>query len=610
MSSDTDTQLVPSIGQEPVASTSTLPPPIQRLASLGNLPPELKILIVQTVARLDDQDDGDRPILPPAHWVDDVYGPDDDDTPYQFGAKRRSSSQWPAGPIYPDRPKDSVDEDEDEDEDGWADVDELELDNEGNPTLDALAKVRDQYAIDMADTLCPSGIDALTLLNREFSAIAMPLKWVSLKLSHRSNQAILMAMMHVLPFRGVHVRSIEFAQTKFRMYDLDPLDSGVHPAVPDVPLRKEHVDFIAFIESLGGVPSEGVSSERRFRRSRSLLLAGVVRMCSNATRVHGETFPRTRMQIIDEDLPEGADVVEHLSVYAHDHAFEAVKEVLGPQLVDLTLVVPDDGVTNELDVADIVAACPKLLRLQINHEINLEAAENDRAKRARLQDALASLSALEIFAHTSGGFIDDEFAARDDVRWPLKVLGLAECENLSFPSLRKFVHRFKSTLECLDLDGAPHTNSDRDNEALVARPFDLPKLDTLILSTQQEAPFLLSAFASCPIASLTVGFCPAVELKDLETFIDLHALTLRRLEIADDAALTEAQVESLEVLCHAKGIECELLPPDEDDSDLDSDPSEWGGIVADGDDDSDTDSWIEDDDDGWSEEEEVDDEDE
>ncbi|KPV74724.1 uncharacterized protein RHOBADRAFT_53675 [Rhodotorula graminis WP1] len=604
MSHGTDSHADPANAHEPVASTSTLPPPARRLATLGNLPPELKLLIVQAVARLDLEDDGDKPILPPAHWVDDVYGPDDDDSPYQFGAKRRSSSQWPAGRIRPDRPKDDFGEGEGDDDGSWADVDELELDDEGNPSPEALAKVREQYAVDMADALAPTGIDALTLVNREFSAIAIPIKWVALDLSERSNEAIAMAVCTILPHRGLHVRSIQFAQAPFKMYDNDDQpDNADYPAVPDVPLSDQFREVIEAIEHVCGHSGVGVSNERRVRRVRSILLATVVRLCSNTVRVHGETFPRTRLQWLDDaEIEDEADIDDHMAVYAHDHAFESVKKYLGPQLVDLTLVVPDDGVTNELDVADIIAACPKLLRL----ELDVGLPEGDRAHRLQLHDALAALPALEVFAHSAGVFINDEFAARDDVKWPLKLLGLAECENLSFPSLRKFVHRFKATLECLDLDGAPHTNVDRDNDALCALAFDLPKLDTLILSTQQEAPFLVSAFASCPIEALTLGFCPAVDLHDLETFIDVHALTLRRIEVAGDAALSEAQVESLEVLCHAKGIECELLPPDDDDSDLDDDPSEWGGIVADGDDDTDQDEWTEEDDDAgdWSDEEE------
>ena len=414
------------------------------------------------------------------------------------------------------------------------------------------------------------------------------------------------AITTILPHRGVHVRSIEFTQTFFRHLDGDPHDSGVHPAVPETELRYDHVRSIEAVEQLVGESAEGVSNERRFRRARSLLLAQVVCQCRNATRVHGDTFPRSRLQWLDDELADNDEdgIVEHMSIYNLDHAFESVKKVLGPKLVDLTIIVPDDGVTTEAVVADIVAACPKLLRL----EIDLEMEASERTGRTELQDALAGLSALEVFTHSDGPFIDDAFAARDDVRWPLKVLGLRECENLSFPSLRKFVHRFKSTLECLDLDGAPHTDNERDNERLCAEAFDLPKLDTLVLSTQHEAPFLVSAFAACPIASFTLGFCPAVEFKDVEMFIDLHALTLRRLEVAGDAALTEAQVESLEVLCHAKGIECELLPPEDDDSELDDDPSEWGGIVADGDDDLDQDEWTDEDDDAdaWGSDDEDD----
>lgn len=420
----------------------------------------------------------------------------------------------------------------------------------------------------------------------------------NLDFEDRSNEAILTCIRDILPRRGRHVRSLEFGQAEGRFLNVDPPSTGYEAEDPLLPLRRDHLAIVEAAEKLGGVSGEGLSSEIRHRRTRSLLLAEVVRLCPDTVRVDCEGFPRARLDWSDHITDANFDDAN--TVYREDHAVAAIKAHLGPKLRDLTFLANDDGVTAEDTVADFLRACPNLARLELELYVPAGGHEN----RTKLHDALAALSQLESFTHAGGDFIDDAFAAREDVQWPLKVLALNECEDLSFPALFEFVHRFSRTLECLDLDGAPHNNVDEDNEAFCARPFALPKLDTLVLATQHDAPFLVAAFAQCPVRELSLGFCPAVEYKDIEAFIDVHVDTLRRIEIAGDAALTEAQVESLEVLCHAKGIECELLPPDEDDSD-EEDPSEWG---IDEDDDLDQAEWLETDEDGhdggWSDEEE------
>ncbi|GAA6057747.1 hypothetical protein JCM3770_001719 [Rhodotorula araucariae] len=536
-------------GDVPVASTSTLPPPSRKLACLGNLPPELKLHIVRKVAEADiEGDDDDDPA--PTAWIDDD-GAGDDALNAGIKRKRRPSAQ---------------------EEDGWRDVDELELGSDGNPTPEALARVRDQYTVDMEDVMRPSGIEALTLVNHEFNELASPIMWQNLDFEDRSNEAILTCIRTILPKYGRHVRSLEFGQADSRMMELDPPSSGYDAMDPFLPMRRDRLAVVEAAEKLAGVAPEDYNSETRHRRTRSLLVAEVVRLCPNVIRVDCEGMPRTRLDWADS--LEETDLADRNVVYATDHALEAVKTHLGAQLTDLTFLVNDDSVTTEAHVADILLACPNLLRLELESYVPSGPREN----RDKLHGALAALSQLESFTHAGGDFIDDEFALRDDVAWPLKVLALAECEDLSFPAFFAFVHRFARTLECLDLDGTPHTNVDSDNEAFAGRALALARLDTLVLATQHEPQFLLAAFASCPVRELSLGFCPAVELKDVEAFIDLHVETLRRIEVAGDAALTEAQVESLEVLCHAKGIECELLPPDDDDSE------DEGGSVWDDDD--------------------------
>ncbi|BGP40267.1 hypothetical protein JCM10449v2_004226 [Rhodotorula kratochvilovae] len=530
----------------PVASTSTLPPPSRKLACLGNLPPELKLHIVRKVAEVDMEGiDEDDPA--PTAWIDDVEGTGEDSMNAGIKRKRRPSTN---------------------EEDGWRDVEELELGPDGNPTPEALARVRDQYTADMEDVMRPSGIEALTLVNHEFNELAVPIMWQNLDFEDRSNEAILACIRDILPKHGRHVRSLEFGQADTRMMELDPPSSGYDAEDPFLPMRRDRLAVVEAAEKLAGVTPEDYNSETRHRRTRSLLVAEVVRLCPNVVRVDCEGMPRTRLDWADS--LEEQDLDDRNVVYATDHALEAVKTHLGAQLTDLTFLVNDDSVTTEAHVADLLLACPNLLRLELESYVPSGSPEN----REKLHGALAALSQLESFTHAGGGFIDDAFAEREDVAWPLKVLALGECEDLSFPAFFAFVHRFASTLECLDLDGTPHTNVDKDNEAFAARAVALPRLDTLVLATQHEASFLLSAFAQCPIRELSLGFCPAVELKDVEAFLDLHVETLRRIEVAGDAALTEAQVESLEVLCHAKGIECELLAPDEDDSEEEGE-SEW-----------------------------------
>jgi hypothetical protein len=617
---------------EPVASTSTATQSQPRpLACLGNLPPELKALIVLKAVEVDLEDDDD-----------------DDDDAHEGGPvvlNETEGDDWvdedehdgeTAVPRHSKRKRERSDVgrgvDDDDGDDGWRDVvvddddDDHDdrfraLDGHGNLLGAVLDDAREQYLRDLGDALKWTALGALSLVNREFNEIATPHLWKvsstyypqrrfsrapltfpsaqELDFEDRANESILECIRTILPKHGKHVRTLDFGQSDPRMLNEELPGSGYQSADPFGYIPPSHRRIIEAAEQLNGVSDQGVSSEIRHRRTRSLLMAQVVRMCPNVVAIDTEMLPKTRPDWSD-DL-EDRDLTNPDIVYSVDHALDAVKQHLGSQLEDLTLLINEDGITTEGDVADLLLACPNLLRLQLD----CLAPMGPRANRDTLYGALVGLTKLETFQVDAGDFVNDEFANEVDLQWPLKVLALSEAEDLSFPGFFALVHKFSSTLECLDLDRCPHDNVERDSKTYIHRTLQLPKLDTLCLATMHEPAWLLEGFAQCPVREFSLGFCPAVSLHDIEQFIDVHARTLKRIEVQGEAALTEAQVESLEVLCHSKHIECEVLPLDSSDEETDEE-----GVLSDWEDDDDRlGGWTDQDEDDEEDEEEEDDDD-
>ncbi|GAA5820305.1 hypothetical protein JCM11251_005565 [Rhodosporidiobolus azoricus] len=571
--------LSPFDADSPTASTSRLPPPVP--ASLSTLPPELKALIVQKVAELDMAEEEEAGDEEDEGWSDDEEEEEEEEDEPTSEEREGQGSQM-AGKGAKTT---------------WETLTALPRGPDGNPTDEALEKVRERL-LQLAQ---PSGIEALTLVNREFSAMAMMWMWRELDFTSLSNESLLHLIHHVLPHRSVHVQSLAFGQCEAHMLRTDPPGTtGAYDAVdPYLPIPAARLRVVDAAERFGGVSAtlpDGtvLSSEIRCRRTRSLLVAEVIRLCPNLVRVDCEGFPRVPPAWVD-DLDD-RDLDDPNVVYSVDHAIEALKvHARRGTLTDLTFLVQDDGITNEGDVAALLQTMPHLLRLQL--EMLVPSAL--RSNRLALFNSFPAFTRLETLHIVEGAsFVNDEFAQLSLGHLPLKVLALGECADLSWEGWWTLIHQFRNTLEVLDLDGTPHANNDDDNDLYLTSgkkgPLDLPKLDTLVLSTPHPFPFLLHLFSSCPISTFGLGFCPAIEYHDIEKFMDLHLDTLRRIEVKSDAALSEAQVESLEVLCYGRGIECELVEGDEnEDSDLDG-PSAFGTDM----DDDEVEVWTEDDDDG------------
>ncbi|GAA5984723.1 hypothetical protein JCM11641_002163 [Rhodosporidiobolus odoratus] len=565
----------PAFSESSAASTSRVSSPIP--ASLSTLPPELKALIVQKVHEADIAA-GDA-AEDEAGWSDDEEEDEGSEASSRVGEDRGAKIASAMHEV-----KEKLDAaGMGAAFDSWVEGRDPK-DFVPHIDIEKVKKFRDQL-IELAQ---PNGIEALTLVCRDLSEMAMPFFWRNLDFSEVANESILHLINDVLPSRAHHIESVAFGQSDA------PMLHGEQPTLQDeVKLRDSRLRVVTAIEELSGAENIGSDGkplifERRCRRARSLVMAEVIKRCPNVTIIDFEGFPKVSPDRLDEFEEAAANDPDRQSLaYPIDHALEGIKTHLGPKLTNLNYLVNEDGLTTEGDVAGLLSVCPNLLRL----ELEILVPQGPATNRDKLHQSLLSLTKLETFNLVQGDFVNDAFAQLD-LQCPLKVLALSECEDLSFPSFISLVERFSSTLECLDIAGTPHNDNERDAKKYLGQRLNLPKLDTLVLETPHE-PVFLKAFSACRVKVFGLGFCPAIGFADIEAFMDEHLETLRRIEVEYDAALTEAQVESLEVLCHARGIECELMQPDDSDLSDEDDPSAFG--LSDEDDLDQDDGWGEDD---------------
>ncbi|GAA5893802.1 uncharacterized protein JCM6883_003641 [Sporobolomyces salmoneus] len=560
------------------------------MASLGRLPPELKAQIVRDLYFI-LAEEADQPD-PWLEHLNDKYGEEvaltatvqasagSEEQLVRSYEIMNGTQQADELPLVDDIPKGGED-----DEDAWED----EGDDEkpaggvsGQPTLEELMKTR--RVLNEISQHEFASLHNLSLVNREFAELSFPWIWHEIDLEDTNISHLWTLVTEVLPRHAQHVRSLAFGQS----------DGTILPFMTSASDRyRAERDLIETAERLSKIRDPKVLeySVRR-RRTKSLMIAELIKMCPNIERIDCEAFQKH--PIPEEAYEDDPTIIREAEVYHTDHALEAIRSHLGPKLTDLTLLINDDDISSELDVAKLLEGCPKLLRVDLAVYCGRENARD----RTRLHEALLKLEKLETLDIGAGQFINDEFAqlvlermkSREEEEavsrsqggestsnpFPnLQCLALVECPDLSFESFFNLIHCFSSTLRILDIDSTPHANHPEVTKKYLGRPFNLPQLRTLVLSTPHEAKFL-DSFVDCKLVEFCLGFCPSFSYKDIEDFITLHQTTLKKIEVADDAALSEAQFESLEVFCHAKGISVELLEPDSDEEDEEDeiDPSD------------------------------------
>ena len=315
----------------------------------------------------------------------------------------------------------------------------------------------------------------------------------------------------------------------------------------------------------------------RFRRE---MLAEIISKLPNLVSVEADLVDRPF-----ESLPP------HLERREVSNALRSI----GPQItssITLESEFEDEDVgevhITEGYLAEFLQSFPNVARVHLS----LPLAPSGRTE---LHKTLSSLSSLTNLVIGDAAFVNEAFAA---LSWssPISLLALRDCDELSLPSLISFLTTLGPSLKTLDLDDVPANLTESESKKLL-RPLPLPHLSTLVLATiHNEA--ILRLFARTTLKELCIAACPAIEYPAWEAFITEQAGSLRTVTLESDHELTDAQVESVEVFCFAKGIECRVERDDDSDDEeeyMDDeavDPWSDDGDVDDGD-------GLSDDDDEW-----------
>jgi hypothetical protein len=347
-------------------------------------------------------------------------------------------------------------------------------------------------------------------------------EWVlqHVDLSEKPTDQVLHFIQEILPRHADQIQGLTFAQNK---PEVQPYELSAHQVIP---MPSE--DLISAAEELAGVSKAESPFPIRQSRARGLLFASIIQRLSNLATLN---FDFHSLTCVFDDLS-----------FPVDHVLEAVIEV-GPKITDLAFY----EATSMHYLANLLSHFPNLLRLHLELTL-LSGGRDDLIK------ALVGLSKLETMSLGDAPYVTDDFAAANWVA-PLKILALSSCKDLSFAGFRTLVDKFSSTLTVLDLDDVPHKNSEKDNKKYSGLPFDLPKLNTLILGTRHPADFLHS-FATCSLVKFSLTYFPNIHYADVEAFVVHHSATLKHVTLNAVALLSDEENESLVVLCHAKEINC------------------------------------------------------
>lgn len=369
--------------------------------SLALLPPELKALIVEMVDEVDEEEEAD--------FEDDleVEDYDEDGEP----AVHDCSTHAPGAHGH---------------EHGHEDADEHEHAHE-----------HAEGGGCCGGEMVPSALSMLALVNTEFATLAAPFLWKvrpapppllahvanpercpqSVDFSERNNLDVAYFITDILPRHAPHVQELTVSLAEafyFRSdQELAAVTALVGPAYDST-----HVEASS--------PEEEVADQQA--KHRRMLFAHLLPLLPN-------------LESLDFDLVDTPSESEKRN--------EVTLALLDcrPDLLDLTLTSADEALIDESYLAALMTPFPHLGRLDLAIDNLLPSATG----RAELLAALTGLEELETLSLAHTPFVGKEFA---EAEWKasLKILALAECEELSVPDFRTLVGKFASSLEVLDLE--------------------------------------------------------------------------------------------------------------------------------------------------------------
>ncbi|KPV75190.1 uncharacterized protein RHOBADRAFT_53202 [Rhodotorula graminis WP1] len=204
-------------------------------------------------------------------------------------------------------------------------------------------------------------------------------------------------------------------------------------------------------------------------------------------------------------------------------------------------------------------------------------AETVAEQRRAFVAALAKSKTLEELALGTSNVVDDDDLAAVAFSGPLKHLSFRDA-----PAFKTFLGNFSTTLESLELDGAPATAPEDESHV---EPVDLPKLVALEIATPLTAT-VFRLFANAPLREISIGESPQITVKDLVGFLEAHKDTLASVDLEEGAVAADDEGEDGEgqgpeelvaAWCEEHGVEFAVIEADDS---LASDSEDGDGDVA------------------------------
>jgi hypothetical protein len=249
----------------------------------------------------------------------------------------------------------------------------------------------------------------------------------------------------------------------------------------------------------------------------------------------------------------------------HNDLWSQVCRIIGPGILDLSLQTPGNYATtgSTTSLATLLLNFPNLRQLEIQPLFDSTAPDS------LLVGAIVEMKKLETLSIDGANWVDAKFA---NAPWnsPIKALTLRDCQYLNLKDFVTLIGKLGQTLEFLDINkrvAQPLKDEPMEGES---SPFDLPKLETLILSTYRPSSFL-DRFSKCRLQSLTIRYAPEIDYDEWRSFLSAHLATLRMVTIDGTALISEAGRYAIRRTVESKGIEFFSEPYQDEDGFWDDD---------------------------------------
>lgn len=274
-----------------------------------------------------------------------------------------------------------------------------------------------------------------------------------------------------------------------------------------------------------------------------------------------EHLRRTLFAYIIEDLGPQLEAIEidWMRIGDEFHIIDALQTCVNVKAFQINGDGGDVNCTGH-HLAKIILAMPNLERFTSSIAVDHEGLD-------KFCNALTNLEHLTSLSLRNADYICDNYFFAWKFKAPLRALALQGCPELSFEYFRHWVHQFSESLTALDIDNVPHHYEECDNRRYSGMPFDLPKLDTVRLSTKHDSSFL-NSFVNAPLVEFEFNHCPRITFPAFAGRMRDHSSTLKTVILGPKARLVTAQVDLFE-LCYAKDFKIikHLAPRTEIDSD-------------------------------------------